>query len=392
MHIIKLHKGREQSVLRRHPWIFSRAILSGTEGLADGETVVVQDSKGQVLGIGHYQDSSLAIRLIAFEEVNPDQDFWQSRLEAAAQYRLTLGMITPGYTDAFRLVHGEGDQLPGLIIDVYGPVAVVQAHSIGMYKAIPMIAKALTKLAGIPIQSVYSKSKESLPSNFAHRITDAWVQGASPGELIVHEGGVAFSIDVETGQKTGFFLDQRENRELIRRYSFGKEVFNGFCYTGGFSVYALKGGAKHVVSIDSSAGALELLEKNLTINTFDGTHESIKDNVLTWLGNTEMMFDIVIVDPPAFAKSLSKRHNAVQAYKRLNMMAMARVKKGGMLFTFSCSQVVDKPLFHNTIVAAAIESGRLARVVHEFGQGPDHPVSIFHPEGHYLKGLALYMD
>lgn len=392
MHIIKLHKGREQSVLRRHPWIFSRAILSGSEGLADGETVVVQDAKGQVLGTGHYQDSSLAIRLIAFEEVHPDQDFWQSRLEASAQYRLSLGLIMPGYTDAFRLVHGEGDQLPGLIIDIYGPVAVVQAHSIGMYKALPDIAKALTRIPSIPITAVYSKSKDALPSNFAHRITDTWVQGSSPGELIVHEGGVAFSINVETGQKTGFFLDQRENRELIRRYAAGKEVFNGFCYTGGFSVYALKGGAKHVVSIDSSAVALELLEKNLTINSFEGTHETIKENVLTWLGETDQKFDIVIVDPPAFAKSLSKRHNAVQAYKRLNMMAMASVKKGGMLFTFSCSQVVDKPLFHNTIVAAAIESGRLARVVHELGQGPDHPVSIFHPEGHYLKGLALYMD
>ena len=392
MHIIKLHKGREQSVLRRHPWIFSRAILSGTEGLADGETVVVQDSKGQTLGTGHYQDSSLAIRLLAFEEVTTDLAFWQRRLEEAAQCRLSLGIRKEGHTDTFRLVHGEGDQLPGLIIDIYGPVAVVQAHSIGMYKALPDIAKALTKIPSIPIQAVYSKSKDALPSNFAHRITDAWVQGQSPSELIVKEGGISFAVDVETGQKTGFFLDQRENRELIRRYSQGKEVFNGFCYTGGFSLYALEGGATHVVSIDSSATALSLLEKNLPINQFAGTHESIKENVLTWLGETEKQFDIVIVDPPAFAKSLSKRHNAVQAYKRLNMMAMARVKKGGMLFTFSCSQVVDKPLFHNTIVAAAIESGRLARVVHELGQGPDHPVSIFHPEGHYLKGLALYMD
>jgi 23S rRNA (cytosine1962-C5)-methyltransferase len=392
MQTIKLHHGREQSVLRRHPWIFSRAIQSGTEGLADGDTILVQDSRGHTIGTGHYQDSSLAVRLLAFEEVKTDADFWQSRLEAAAQCRISLGIPLPGFTNTFRLVHGEGDQLPGLIIDVYGPVAVIQAHSIGMYKALPDISKALTRIPSLGIEAVYAKSKDALPSNFAHRISDDWVQGKFEGELIVLENGVSFSIDVATGQKTGFFLDQRENRDLVRRYAFGKDVFNGFCYTGGFSVYALQGGAKSVVSIDSSASAIQMLEKNLTLNTFNGTHQSLKENVLTWLGDSDMMFDIVIVDPPAFAKSLSKRHNAVQAYKRLNMMAMSRIKKGGMLFTFSCSQVVDKPLFHNTIVAAAIESGRLARVVHELGQGPDHPVSIFHPEGHYLKGLALYMD
>ena len=393
MHIIKLQKGREQSILRRHPWIFSRAIQSGTEGLADGDTVIIHDSKGQTLGTGHYQDSSLAIRLIAFEEVKTDEAFWHSRLEEAAQYRLSLGFIKPGVTDTFRLVHGEGDQMPGLIIDIYGSVAVVQAHSIGMFKALHDISNALTKLSGIHITSVYSKSKDALPSNFAHRISDEWLKGEPHEEIIVHEGGIAFAINVVTGQKTGFFLDQRENRELVRRYSNGKEVLNSFCYTGGFSLYALMGGANEVVSIDTSALALELLEKNLTLNAFSGTHHSVKENVLTWLSQPEdKLFDIVIVDPPAFAKSLSKRHNAIQAYKRLNIMAMSRVKKGGMLFTFSCSQVVDKPLFHNTIVAAAIESGRLARVVHELGQGPDHPVSIFHPEGHYLKGLALYLD
>jgi 23S rRNA (cytosine1962-C5)-methyltransferase len=392
MHTIKLHKGREQSVLRHHPWIFSRAIQAASEGLADGDTVFVQDAKGKILGTGHYQDSSLAVRLFAFEEVNPDAAFWQMRLHEAAQCRLSLGIPKTGITNIFRLVHGEGDQMPGLIIDIYGPVAVVQAHSIGMYKALPDISKALLRIPAISLEAVYAKSKDALPSNFAHRITDDWVQGKYDSELIVKENGVSFSIDVATGQKTGFFLDQRENRDLVRRYAFEKDIFNGFCYTGGFSVYALQGGAKSVVSIDSSASALQLLEKNLSLNSYAGAHESIKENVLTWLGSTDRLFDIVIVDPPAFAKSLSKRHNAIQAYKRLNMMAMSRIKKGGMLFTFSCSQVVDKPLFHNTIVAAAIESGRLARVVHELSQGPDHPVSIFHPEGHYLKGLALYMD
>ena len=392
MKIIQLHKGRDQSVLRRHPWIFSRAIEYASEDLVDGDTVHVQDAKGKIIATGHYQDSSLAVRLIAFEEVSPDQAFWQTRLREAAQCRMSMGIPIAGITDTFRLVHGEGDQLPGLIIDVYGPVAVVQAHSIGMYKAMDVIADSLLDIPGLPIRAVYNKSYDALPSTFAKQTSDGWVRGSFDQELVVRENGVSFSVDVVTGQKTGFFLDQRENRALVRRYAQDKEVYNGFCYTGGFSMYALEGGARSVVSMDSSASAMERLEKNLELNTYSGSHQSIKENVLTWLTHTESTFDLVIVDPPAFAKSLNKRHNAVQAYKRLNMMAMSKVRKGGMLFTFSCSQVVDKPLFHNTIVAAAIESGRMARVVHELSQGPDHPVSIFHPEGHYLKGLALYLD
>jgi 23S rRNA (cytosine1962-C5)-methyltransferase len=392
MQIIKLNKGREQSVLRRHPWIFSRAIHSGAEALEDGETILIQDYKGSTIGTGHYQNSSLSVRLLAFEGVETDAAFWLKRLSNAAACREALNVRQEGITDTFRLVHGEGDQLPGLIIDIYGPVAVVQAHSIGMYKALTDITQALLQIDHLALEAVYTKSKDALPTHFAQQVTDGWLHGHAPERLIVHEGGVAFQVNVETGQKTGFFLDQRENRELIRKYAHGKEVFNGFCYSGGFSLYALLGGATHVVSIDSSQAALDLLEQNLKINTYSGTHESIKENVLTWLGETDKRFDIVIVDPPAFAKTLKKRHNAIQAYKRLNMMAIARVKKGGMLFTFSCSQVVDKPLFHNTIVAAAIESGRQARIVHELSQGPDHPVSIFHPEGHYLKGLALYLD
>ncbi len=392
MKIVKLHPGREQSVLRCHPWIFSRAIEMVSEDLTDGDTVLVQDASGQVIGTGHFQDSSLAVRILAFEQVETNAAFWSSRLEAAAQCRMTLGIPRPGHTDTFRLVHGEGDQLPGLIIDVYGPVAVVQAHSIGMYKALPEIAQALITLTSLRIDAVFNKSKEALPTGFATQSEDGWLAGAHGGELVVKENDISFFVDVEQGQKTGFFLDQRENRQLVRHYAQGKEVFNGFCYTGGFSLYALQGGAQRVVSADTSDKAIQLLEKNLALNPAAGLHVSVRDNVMTWLAQTDQTFDIVIVDPPAFAKTLSKRHNAVQAYKRLNVMAMSRVRKGGMLFTFSCSQVVDKPLFHNTIVAAAIESGRMARVVHELGQGPDHPVSIFHPEGHYLKGLALYID
>ena len=389
---IKLHKGREQSVLRHHPWIFSRAIDSITEDLTDGDTVTIHDSKGDIIGVGHFQNSSISVRIISFREEEIDASFWQRRLGEAVEYRMKLGLYRPGYTEALRLVHGEGDQLPGLIIDLYGDVAVLQAHSIGMHKARQSIAEALVGLESINIKSVYSKSHDALPEVYAKETTDEWLIGVVPKDLIIAIGGIRFYIDVVTGQKTGFFLDQHENRELVRRYSDGKSVLNCFSYTGGFSLYALSGGATSVTSVDTSAGALELLEKNLAINDISDHHQSEKENVLTYLSKTNEMFDIVIVDPPAFAKNISKRHNAIQAYKRLNILAMARVKKGGMLFTFSCSQVVDKSMFHNTIVAAAIESGRLARVSHELSQGPDHPVSIFHPEGHYLKGLALYMD
>lgn len=379
-------------MLRRHPWIFSRAIQSPTQELSDGDTVNVVDARGNVIGVGHYQDSSLAVRLLAFENVEINDSFWNDRLQQAAEYRMSLGLFRPGYTDAFRLVHGEGDQLPGLIIDVYGEVAVVQAHSIGMHKARHAIAQSLLRLSHVQIKHVYSKSHESLPSSYAKESIDEWLAGSPHEELIVSEGGIRFVIDVVTGQKTGFFLDQRENRDIVRRYSLDKTVLNCFSYTGGFSLYALHGGAKEVTSVDTSAGALAILEKNLFLNNLHGRHLVLKENVMPFLTHTDLSFDMVIVDPPAFAKSISKRHNAIQAYKRLNMMAMARIKKGGMLFTFSCSQVVDKPMFHNTVVAAAIESGRLARIAHELSQGPDHPVSIFHPEGHYLKGLALYMD
>lgn len=392
MKIIQLHKNRDQSVLRRHPWIFSRAIDYVSEDLADGDAVYVQDAHGKVIGTGHYQDSSLAVRLLAFDQVEINSDFWQKRLEEAAQYREALCVAQRSITDAYRLVHGEGDQLPGLIIDVYHSVAVVQAHSIGMFKALTDISNALIKIKSLGIKSVYNKSKDALPSAFAETISDGWLIGRMEGDLVIRENGVSFLIDVEAGQKTGFFLDQRDNRALVKRYAAGKKVFNGFCYTGGFSLYALSGGASEVVSVDSSAGAIAMLEKNLSLSSFEGSHQAVKDNVLTMLGQHEDQYDIVIIDPPAFAKSLAKRHNAVQAYKRLNMMAISRVKKGGMLFTFSCSQVVDKPLFHHTVVAAAIECGRVVRIAHELSQGADHPVSAFHPEGHYLKGLVLYID
>ncbi len=389
---LKLHKGREESVLRRHPWIFSRAIQSSIEGIEDGDLVRVLDHRGNVLGIGHYQNSSLSIRLLAFDDIEMNEKFWSDRFEAAAKYRIDLNIIKPGYTDAFRLIHAEGDQLPGLIIDVYKDVAVLQAHSIGMHLVRHDIAQAIMQMSSLQMNAVYCKSHEALPTTYAVGKEDEWLAGTANDDIIIAEGGIKFHIDVVSGQKTGFFLDQRENRELIRRYSTNASVLNCFSYSGGFSMYALDGGAKDVTSVDTSAGALAMLDKNLELNSFNAQHQNIRENVMTFLTASEKQYDIVIVDPPAFAKNLSKRHNAIQAYKRLNMLAIARVKKGGMLFTYSCSQVVDKPMFHNTIVAAAIESGRPARIIHEMSQGPDHPVSVFHPEGQYLKGLALYMD
>lgn len=391
MHIINLHKGREQSVLRRHPWIFSRAIQTDIRGLADGDTVWVADFKGNIIGTGHFQNSSLSVRLIAFEQVEPGPGFWRERLSEALACRLMLGIHRAGHTDAFRLVHGEGDQLPGLIIDIYGKVAVIQAHSIGMHKAVPEIAEAILSLRDLQLESVYVKSKDALPTTYAQQMEDVWVAGQPMGEVVVHENGVSFLVQVETGQKTGFFLDQRDNRSLVMQYANGKEVFNGFCYTGGFSLYAMKGGATGVTSVDTSGMALELLERNMELNGFAEGHQVVRENVMTYLAQEQRLYDIVIIDPPAFAKSLNKRHNAIQAYKRLNMQAMARVKKGGLLFTFSCSQVVDKPLFHHTVVSAAIEAGRHVRIIHELSQGADHPVSAFHPEGHYLKGLVLML-
>lgn len=390
--VIKLHRGREQSVLRRHPWIFSRAIQQVPKSISDGDIVLIQDAGGLPVAMGHYQDSSLAIRILAFAETQVDHQFWTSKLNEAYMYRNRLHWLKPGHTNAFRLVHGEGDQLPGLIIDVYGSVAVVQAHSIGMHKARHDIAEALQQIHGLRIQAVYAKSKEALPSEYAKEVTDEWLTGEPVEEIVMHEGGIQFTVNVMTGQKTGFFLDQRINREIVGKYANGATVLNGFSYSGGFSMYALQGGATQVTSVDSSLAALELAEKNAVNNAFPGAHRCVRENVMTYLNQTDSLFDMVIMDPPAFAKNLEKRHNAVQAYKRLNILAMAKVKPGGLLFTFSCSQVVDRILFNNTIVAAAIESGRMARIVHELSQGPDHPVSVFHPEGHYLKGLALYLD
>lgn len=389
--VIQLKAGRDQSVQRKHPWIFSRGIHTSTKGISDGSLVHVSNAAGVIIGTGHFQDSSLCIRLLSFEKEKVDALFWKRRIGEAAVFRQDLGFINGHENNAFRLIHGEGDGLPGLIIDVYGDTAVVQAHSIGMFHALEQITHALLSLSTFSIKRVYNKSKDTLPQQFSLKTENGWLGGDPVETQTAFEGGIAFEIDFIQGQKTGFFLDQRNNREWVRHYAKGKTVLNCYCYTGGFSLYALSGNARQVISVDSSALALENLERNLSHLPGEYAHSKIKEDVISYLTNSDELFDLVIIDPPAFAKSIAKRHTAVQAYKRLNILAMKRVKPGGMLFTFSCSQVVDKPLFHHTVVSAAIESGRQVRWMHDLGQGPDHPTSLFHPEGSYLKGMALYL-
>lgn len=393
MHKIVLKKGKEVSLSRKHPWVFSGAIKRIPKSLDEGDVVGIYSSADDFLAKGHYQDGSIALRIISFEEEEIDLEFWVKKLSEAQDLRARLGLLDSEQTNCYRLIHAEGDGLPGLIIDIYGQAAVIQAHSIGMHKNQGEIAKALKRVYGDQITTIYSKSEATLPDRYSEFIEDKHLLGnADEGE--VKENGCCFKVNWVTGQKTGFFLDQRVNRALLASYAEGKTILNTFAYSGGFSIYGLAHGAEKVVSADISAKAVELIDENVEINFGKSlsTHQSLKVDVMKYLKQEEENFDIVLVDPPAFAKNLRKRHKAVIGYKQLNAMAINRVKKGGLLFTFSCSQVVDDKLFYDTIVAAAIQAGRRARVLHKLSQSPDHPVSIFHKEGHYLKGLVLYIE
>ncbi len=395
MKALILKPRREQSIRRRHPWVFSGAIAETDPDLQDGDRVVVLDHRRQRLAIGHFQEGSIRARLFAFGPDDLPEDFWLRRLRRAHQLRQLLGFVDNPRTNCYRLVHGEGDELPGLIIDIYGTVAVLQCHSIGMHREREHLARALVSLYG-PDLSVYDKSREALPERYGSEQTDDYLiqaPGRAGTEGRILENGNAFFVDWAAGQKTGFFLDQRENRALLAQYAAGKSVLNTFCYTGGFSVYGLQGGAKRVDSVDVSARAMAMTARNVAEAGGDpSVHRSITADVMNYLKQEGDRYDLVVVDPPAFAKSQDKRHRAVQAYKRLNALAIDRVAPGGLLFTFSCSQVVDRSLFYNTIVAAGLERSRSVRVLHHLSQGPDHPVSLFHPEGSYLKGLVLGID
>jgi len=387
-----LKRGKEEAINRKHPWIFSGAIYQKPNGLEDGQVVRLVNQKGHHLVTGHYHDGSIMLRILSFEDVNIDQGFWNKKMKSAYDYRQSIGLIDNPNTNAFRFIHGEGDGVSGLIIDIYNNNAVVQCHSIGCYKDIRYITSALDFAFGGKLDCIYVKSKDSLPSAYDGYDQDYYAKG-EPSSTEILENGVKFAINWEEGQKTGFFLDQRDNRRILGQFSKGKSVLNCFCYTGGFSMYALANGASSVYSLDVSKTAMAMVAKNHELNEYADIHKMEDANVMHVLADKEIpKHDVVIIDPPAFAKSVKKRHNAVQAYKRLNIMALKKVNKGGYLFTFSCSQVVGSELFYNTIRSAAIESGRNIRIVHHLTQGPDHPINIYHPEGNYLKGLVLYVE
>ncbi|MBK9734404.1 MAG: class I SAM-dependent rRNA methyltransferase [Saprospiraceae bacterium] len=390
---LKLKKDKEISIYRKHPWIFSGAFFDIPKTIEDGETVRVLSYDDKFLAIGHYQGGgSIAVRILTYKDIPIDQNFWNDTISNAVLYRKNLGLLDDAHTNTYRLQHGEGDGIPGLIIDIYNDLAVIQCHSIGVHRCYNQIAEAILSCYKSKIDSIYIRSKDTLPEIYGKKIVDTFYSG-SKEETIILENSVKFKINIITGQKTGFFLDQRENRALLNYFSKDKTVLNCFCYTGGFSIYALMAGATKVDSVDSSQKAMDLLEENLLLNTFAGDHQSYCANVLHFLtDDTIPDYDIVIVDPPAFAKSIHKRHNAVLAYKRLNTLALRKVKNGGFLCTFSCSQVVGTQLFYDTIVSAGIEAGKKVRVVRSLSQGPDHPINLFHPEGHYLKGLMLYVE
>jgi 23S rRNA (cytosine1962-C5)-methyltransferase len=392
---ITLKKGRDGAVRRRSPWIFSGAVHREDDALEDGELVQVLAANGEVLGVGHYQAGGIRVRVLAFGEEALPQTFFRDRLTAALNLRRQLGLLDDPLTNAFRLVHAAGDGLPGLIVDRYASLVVIQCHSIGMHREREQIAVAIRELLGGAVETIYDKSTAVLPERYALGVDDGVLWGADVSEVIILENGRRFHVDVAGGQKTGFFLDQRENRWLLGSYAKDKRVLNTFCYTGGFSVYALLGAAAQVQSVDLSAPAIALTEENVTRNgDFTAQHEAHAADVMEWLKEhaDDNPYDIVVVDPPAFAKNKHKRHKAVQAYKRLNARAMRSVKPGGLLFTFSCSRVVDRELFYNTIVAAGLEAGRNCQVLHHLSQGPDHPVNLFHADGSYLKGLVLRVE
>ncbi len=376
---------------RSHPWIFSGALQELPEAASDGDIVEVFDSRGQLCGVGHFHRGSIAARLLAFEAADiASVAFWAERLRAAYDVRQRLGLTAHG---CYRLVHGEGDGLSGLVVDIYGRTAVLQCHSVGMHRQRFTIAEALRQIAPLSIEAIFDKSREVLPKEYGAGVQNGYLFGrASEQRCIVVEHGVRFFVDWEGGQKTGFFLDQRDNRQRLAQLAAGKSVLNAFAYTGGFSCYALKAGAALVHSVDSSSKAIALLEENVALNQpYAGQHTAFVEDAMHFLHHTNDFYDIVVIDPPAFAKSLDARHRAVQGYKRLNAAALRRVAPGGFLFTFSCSQVVGRDLFESTVLAAAIEVRRPVRVLAYLSQGADHPVNIYHPEGAYLKGLLLYV-
>ncbi|MDD3077483.1 MAG: class I SAM-dependent rRNA methyltransferase [Paludibacter sp.] len=391
MTTIILKPKKEESLLRFHPWVFSGAIQRIEGKPAEGDLVEVFDCSRHFLALGHYQVGSIAVRIVSFEQQPIDRKFWQSRIEQAYLMRKAIGLISET-NNTYRLVHGEGDSLPGLIIDVYDDTAVMQAHSVGMHEIRHILAEIIIEV--VPeIKNVYYKSESTLPFKAPIDPEDGYLIGTDTQKYIALENGLKFHVDWLHGQKTGFFVDQRENRSLLERYAKGKSVLNMFCYTGGFSVYAMRGGAKLVHSVDSSAKAIDLTDKNIELNfPGDSRHASYGEDAFKYLNANEQKYDLIILDPPAFAKHRDALRNALKGYKRLNVKGFESIKPGGIMFTFSCSQVVTKEQFRLAVFSAAAESGRNVRILHQLSQPADHPINIYHPEGEYLKGLVLWVE
>lgn len=389
---VYLKRGKEESLKRFHPWIFSGAIHHADEGIEEGEIVRVITADGAFIAVGHYQIGSIAVRVLSFHDECIDISFWRASLESALQMRIAVGIADSPQNNTYRLVHGEGDNLPGLVIDCYGDTAVMQAHSVGMHVSRMDICEALVQVMGNRIKNVYYKSETTLPFKADLGQENGFIYGNTNENMAV-ENGLRFHVDWLKGQKTGFFVDQRENRTLLEHYSKGKRVLNMFCYTGGFSVYAMRGEAELVHSVDSSAKAIELTKKNVELNfPGDMRHEAFCEDAFKYLDANDAKYDLIVLDPPAFAKHRGALHNALKGYTRLNVKGLQRIKKGGILFTFSCSQVVTKDHFRNAVFTAAAQAGRRVRILHQLHQSADHPINIYHPEGEYLKGLVLYVE
>lgn len=397
---VTLTSGKDHSLRRFHPWVFSGAIKKislppqyENDDVKEGDVVEVYSAQNEFLGMGHYQIGSIAIRMFSFKQVVPDFNFWKSKIQTAIDFRKQLNLVNNPATNCYRLCFGEGDGLPGFIIDFYNGTAVFQSHSIGMHLIKDQFVKALQEIMGDTLKAVYDKSEDTMPKQAPIKAPNGylWKSNDSFTETIALENNHKFYVDWEGGQKTGFFLDQRENRKLLGSYSKDKTVLNTFCYTGGFSVYAANEGAKEVHSIDISKKAIELTDKNIALNNIKN-HQSFAADTFDFLKHRENTYDIIVLDPPAFAKHQNVKHNAIMGYKRLNFEAIKQIKPGGLLFTFSCSQVVDKNTFNSTVMAAAIEAGRNVRVLNHLSQPPDHCINIFHPEGEYLKGLVVQVE
>lgn len=389
---VYLKKGKEESLKRFHPWIFSGALHHIDDGIQEGDTVRVVTADGSFIAVGHYQIGTIAVRVLSFSDEVIDGSFFEHRLKASLDMRVAIGIADNPSNNTYRLVHGEGDNLPGLVIDCYGRTAVMQAHSVGMHVCRKEVCNALVKVMGNRIDNVFYKSETTLPFKAELGQENGWIYGGEADNVAV-ENGLRFHIDWLKGQKTGFFVDQRENRRLVEKYSKGRSVLNMFCYTGGFSVYAMRGGARLVHSVDSSAKAIDTTNQNVEMNfPGDNRHEAYCEDAFKYLDEHDDKYDLIVLDPPAFAKHRSAIHNALKGYTRLNLKGLQKIKHGGLLFTFSCSQAVNKDQFRAAVFTAAAQARRRVRILHQLHQPADHPINIYHPEGEYLKGLVLYVE